>query len=319
MEQIFQEIREYEDEDLEGVVEVWRRSLPFDAITREAFISRVLLDENFDPNGLIVTAQPDGKILGFVLCIVLKHPIEKIGLMENRGFITAMGVDPEHWGEYIGPMLLESACEFFRKRNRKEVAIAPYAPNYFVPGVDRENYAHGLAWLKAHGFEEFSEGIAMDALIGKFTLSQEVLQKEQELANGGIIIRPLRLDEVANFMTFMLLDMPGDWVEDARRLLKEMVSGTAPKDSIYIAIEGECIVGYCKFAREHFGPFGVSEIRQGRGIGSVLLAKTLLQMRIEGHHSAYVLWTGERAARGVYGRLGFTISRRFAILKKTLD
>ena len=41
-------------------------------------------------------------------------------------------------------------------------------------------------------------------------------------------------------------------------------------------------------------------------------------MRSHGHHSAYVLWTGERAARGIYKRLGFHVSRRFAILRLNL-
>jgi len=50
----------------------------------------------------------------------------------------------------------------------------------------------------------------------------------------------------------------------------------------------------------------------------VLLSRTLYQMRKKGCHSAWVLWTGQRALDGVYGRLGFKLSRRFAIMKKEL-
>jgi GNAT superfamily N-acetyltransferase len=124
---------------------------------------------------------------------------------------------------------------------------------------------------------------------------------------------------MAQFLSFMSATMPGDWVEDARNLLKDMTVGAAPADSIFVATDEGKIVGYCKFVGEHFGPFGVADSHQGRGVGTLLLARTLHQMRKEGHHAAYVLWTGERAAKGVYARLGFTVSRRFALLRKALE
>lgn len=312
-------IRPYEDGDLEAVVRAWEQALPLDALTREDFVRRVLLDENLEPGGLLV-AVADGpqRVAGFVLCLVLRHPIENVGLMEHRGFITAFGVAPEFQGRGAGAALLAAAEDFLRARGRSEVTIAPYAPNYFVPGVDKAAYAAGLEWLRRHGFEEYSEGIAMDALIGRFDLDEQLRAKEALLAAEGVTIAPLRLEQTAAFLQFMASTMPGDWVEDARRLLGRMASGGAPANSIHVATDRGKIVGYCKFDGEHFGPFGVADSHQGRGMGTVLLARTLRQMRLEGHHSAFVLWTGERAAKGVYGRLGFTISRRFAILRKKL-
>jgi GNAT superfamily N-acetyltransferase len=229
-----------------------------------------------------------------------------------------MGVDPAARGRGVGRALMEAADAFFRGHGRTEVAIAPYAPGYFVPGIDRVAYAEGLAWLQRRGFEEFSEGIAMDAMIGRFELSPELVAREAELAARGIRIEPLGMGRVSEYLQWMSAVMPGDWVEDARRLLGLMATGAAPASAIQVAVDGGRIVGYCKFEGEHFGPFGVADSHQGSGIGTVLLARTLLAMRIEGHHAAYVLWTGERAARGVYARLGFTISRRFAIVRRKL-
>ncbi len=310
--------RPYRDDDLAGVVSAWRRALPRDAVTEDDFVRRVLLDRNLEPDGLLVADGADGTVAGFALCLVLRHPIENVGLMEHRGFVTAFGVAPEHRGRGAGGALLNEAEAFFRERGRTEIAIAPYPPNYFVPGVDRVAYADGLAWLEKRGFAEFSEGIAMDAMIGTFDLADDVRAKEEALAREGLVVRPLSRDRIAAFLAFMSATMPGDWVTDARELLKSVAAGAAPRDSIMVAMDGGEIVGYCKFRGEHFGPFGVADTHQGRGIGSVLLARTLLQMRLEGHHAAFVLWTGERAARGVYARLGFAVSRRFAILRKPL-
>lgn len=310
-------VRPYVDRDFDHVVRVWGRALPLDAITPGDFVRRVLLDENLEPDGLLVAVDGEA-VVGFVLCIVLRHPIEKIGLIDHRGFVTAFGVDPDARGRGAGDALLAAAEAFFRSRNRREIAIAPYAPNYFVPGIDKAAYANGLAWLKKRGFEEFSEGIAMDALIGRFDLDDALKAKEAALAREGILIEPLGRDRIAAFMKFMGDVMPGDWVEDARAILKKAASGEAPPNSVFVATDNGQIVGYCKFKGEHFGPFGVADSHQSRGIGSVLLARTLHQMRVEGHHAAFVLWTGDRAAKGVYGRLGFTISRRFAIVRKKL-
>lgn len=311
-------VRTYLDSDLDRVVEVWRRALPLDALTRDGFVRRVLLDENFEREGLLIAESDEGDAVGVALCLVLRHPIEKIGLMEARGFITALGVLPEHRGRGAGSALLEAAFGFFNARGRREVTIAPYAPGYFVPGVDKAAYAEGFAWLERRGFREYSEAIAMDAMIGSFELDEAVRAKEEALAAEGLTVRALDWAEAASFLDFMSETMPGDWVEDARCLLQDMVEGSAPRDSIFVAVAGERVIGYCKFRGEHFGPFGVADSHQGRGIGSVLLARTLLQMRMEGHHAAFVLWTGERAARGVYARLGFSVSRRFAILKREL-
>jgi GNAT superfamily N-acetyltransferase len=88
-------------------------------------------------------------------------------------------------------------------------------------------------------------------------------------------------------------------------------------DQITIAIHKEEVVGYCQFEGSHFGPFGVSEKYQGKGIGTILLGETLKKMRMYGHHDAWVLWTDDLAAK-VYSKFGFKETRRFVTLKKEL-
>lgn len=312
-------VRPYEDRDGAALLELWERALPLDGITRPEFERRVLLDANREHDSLMLAFEhEDGPPVGFILCLVLRYPIENTGLLEHRGFITAFGVDPLHRRRGIGGELLRRAEEFFRARNRAEVALAPYTPNYFVPGVDRDRYAEGLAFLEKRGFEETSEGIAMDAPIGTFEMDGELLAKEEELRREGVVIEPFTRRRLAEYLEFMSRHMPGPWLEDARRNLKDMTRGLFEEDSIILALHEGRIVGYCQHEGQHFGPFGVSDDQQGKGIGTVLLARTLHRMRLKGNHVAYVLWTGERAAQGVYKRLGFTISRRFAVLRKKL-
>jgi mycothiol synthase len=310
-------IRPFEGTDTAHLIELWNAALPFDGIILDIFERKVILDANRERDSLIV-AETDGQLAGFVLALVIRKPIENVGFREDSGFITAIGVHPKHRRQAIGKQLLERALEFFKARNRQFVYVAPYTPNYFVPGIDKDNYPEGIELLKSFGFEEYYTAISMDAPIAKFTLSDDVLEKEQALAAEGITIRPYSRADLVPYLEFMNHYMPGPWLEDARRNLLDLTRGLFEEDAIFLVLKDSRIIGYCQYEREHFGPFGVIDEFQGKGIGSVLLARTLYQMRLKGYHSAWVLWTGEQAAKGVYARLGFTITRRFAIMKKAL-
>ncbi len=310
-------IQPFEATDTSEFLSLWAAVLPLDAITLNIFERKVLLDVNREPDSLVV-AEENGRLAGFALRLVLKRPIENVGLRPDDGFITAFGVHPDLRRRGIGSALLEDTLHWFEKRNRKKILISPYTPNYFVPGIDKEAYRDGVRFFEKFGFVEYYEAIAMDAQISKFTLTQKVLEKEERLRKEGIEIRPYYREDLCAYLDFLGAEMPGPWLEDARRNLIDLTRGLYEEDCIFIALDRGKIVGFCQYEGSHFGPFGVVEGYQGRGIGSVLLAQTLYRMRQKGYHCAWVLWTGEKAAKGVYERLGFTTTRRFAMVKRDI-
>ena len=303
-----------------SLLECWNKSLPYDAITDTVFARRVLLDRNFIQEGLILAVTPDNCVIGFISCFIISYPIGKDGCFPDRGFIQAFGVAPEFRNIGVGKSLMKEAEDFFRSYNRKLIVLSPYTPNYFVPGIDVERYTEGFQWLKSQGFEQYSEGLAADSNIATFEISDALLKKERNLfENEGIYIRCFQQNDIVPFLNFQHEFMPGPWYEDARHNLLEMTYGRFSPTAIWLAFNSKNeIIGFCQHENEHFGPFGVLEEYQGKSIGTLLLAHTLLQMRISGCHSAWVLWTGERALNGVYGRLGFKLTRRFAIMKKSV-
>lgn len=310
-------VRPYNDTDFHAVLQVWEESMFLDAPTPAGFVRRVLLDENRTPESLLV-AEVEGRVVGFALCLVLRHPIERTGLLEQRGFITAFGVASEFRRQGVATALFDIAEEWFGRLGRSEITVAPYVPNYFIPGVDKAHYADAIQFLESRNYREFADAIGMDALIGQFQLTPELEKKERQLAEAGIQIGPLRREQLVAFLCFMEEVMPGDWVQAVRAQLERTADAAEVFETVQVAIDSDKIIGYCQFHGEHFGPFGVADSHQSKGIGSVLLARTLLQMRKSGHHSAYVLWTGERAAHGIYGKLGFNVTRRFALMRKAL-
>ena len=310
-------VRGYRSADEAALLDLWNAALPFDQIDRATFHRKVLLDPNFHPDWLLVAAA-DGKPVGFCLCLIRCVPLEETGMQPEAGWISAFGVHPDHRLQGTGTALLDAALDLFRDANRRTISIAPYIPNYFVPGVDVERYADGLAFLQKRGFEELDRPIAMDTHLPTRDLRPFVERRESLLREQDVDVRPMQPNEIPDLMALLQAHMPGDWVRHARELLLDIARGIGDYDQFTIAVrEGE-VVGYCQFEGEHFGPFGVREGMQSKGIGTVLLATCLQTMQRCGTHTAFVLWTGDETAARVYSRFGFTETRRFAVLRRAL-
>jgi mycothiol synthase len=327
-------IRAYRCTDEAELVGVWNAALPQDPVDAHTFRRKVLLDPSFDAERLLV-AELDGRLIGFCLCLVRRVPLEGGDLDPTRGWITAMGVLPEHRRQGVGTALLEQARELLRAARREEVLIAPYTPNYFVPGVDEKHYAEGLAFLQKRGFEVIARPLSMDASIVLFDYAP-YQPREDSLRERGTQVRSLRAHEMPLLLDFLRRHASPDWLRDARELLTDITRGLAVEDQVTVAVRGtgvspvddtspspagrRChdegeIVGYCQFRGEHFGPFGVREDLRGQGIGTVLLAKCLQTMQRHGLHNAWVLWTSDETAERVYARFGFRETRRFAVVR----
>ncbi|MEM0459178.1 MAG: GNAT family N-acetyltransferase [Thermofilaceae archaeon] len=305
----------------DDLVRLWNRWLRYDPISISIFERKVLLDPNFDGEGLKL-AVSGGRIVGFSLCILRRYPLFYQGLEERRGWITALAYDPEF--PEAGRALMEASLEYFKGKGRSEVLFSPYTPNYFFPGVDPDRYAWLLELLERHGFARLYEALSMDAqLWPDYTLPAEVEELEKKLEGEGVEVRPLETRDIYPLLRFLERSFPADWYRHALELLQ---SG-CEKGQILVAVKGDEVVGYCQYWHSedyhwhkpgaHFGPFGVREDMRGKGIGTVLLARCLWEMRRRGIHNAFVLWTDEQAAR-LYSRFGFKVTRRYFIMRRVI-
>jgi GNAT superfamily N-acetyltransferase len=260
-------------------------------------------------------AKDRNKIVGFVLGISTISDIGEADPMYERAWITMMAVEEDYRRQGIGARLVQTLEAYFRQQMKKSISIATYPSGYFVPGIDVHEYAGAIAFFERMGFVKTDEAISMDAPLVRFKITQEILKREQELAAKGVVVVPYRREMLLPYLRFMECVMPWDWIRVARENLKQLTRGAFQSDQIFLAIKGGEIVGYCQHEADHFGPFGVREEFQGKGLGTVLLARTLERMHQKGYHCAWVLWTSDHAGR-LYGRFGFTESRRFAMMRK---
>ena len=310
-------ISPYAESNRRAVLDLWARALPLDAVTEAAFETRVLLDDNFDPSTFLL-AHDGPRLAGFVLGMYPRRlPMGDADPDGTRAWITALGVDPSGVLPEIAGVLLDTLEGQFRSLGKRDILVSTYPPGYFTPGIDRDAYRPLLGLLVSRGYVEIRQALSMDAPIALLRVPESVIALEARLRTDGITVRPYQRTDLLDFLGFLEQSMPTDWVRVERTNLKKISSSTFPAEHITVVTHAGNIIGYCQFEGSHFGPFGVSEAYQGRGIGTVLLARTLERMRHHGYHDAWVMWTDDKAAK-LYRKFGFRETRRFSILRKEL-
>jgi len=317
-------VRAYHGSDEAALIGLWNSTMTYDRINESTFRTRVLLDTNFNPEGLLVAAESradgkaDGQLRGFALSIARQVPLFLQGLEPDVGWITAFGVRPPHRRQGIGRQLLGAALARLASMGRKRVLISPYTPNYFIPGVDVDAYPEAMAFLQATGWQTASTPISMRAELTGFRIPEDILELEERRANEDrITVRPVQPADLPELMPFIAKHFGWDWFRFAQEYLLELFGPGSDEMAFLVATQNDRIVGYCQQRRERFGPFGVAEEMRNKGIGRLLLFRCLATMLTKGFHCAWFLWTGQDAAR-LYSLAGFRQVRQFAVMKRDL-
>jgi mycothiol synthase len=311
------EIRPYRGSDEADLLAVWHAAMAHDRVSSDIFRTKVLLDPNFQAAHLPV-AVAQGQVVGFVLGLTRQVPLFSQGLEPGKAWITAFGVRLECRHQGIGKALFDHLLKQFAQKGHKTVAISPYVPNYFVPGVDVNAYPETIPWLEARGFKRLYQAISMGADLTGFQIPVEILEREERLRKEGVTVEPVTAADLPDLLSFIVEHFGWDWYRHAQEYLLEYF-GDAPHHICFLVARqhGE-VIGYCQQRRERFGPFGVASAKRNLGVGRVLLFRCLGEMSARHTYYAYFLWTGEDAAR-LYGLAGFKRRRAFAVLEKTLE
>ncbi len=311
--------RSYQSGDEVQIVNLWNNSLPRDPITAKRFRNLVLLDANFDPKGLSLAFDED-KLVGVVYGLRRLLPMIGTELEEENGWITFFFVDPEYHRKGIGSELLNQVDAFFKENNRTSIFFASYAPNYILPGLDEESYPEAYEFLLNHGFQKLYSPVAMDRNLLDFKLSDEILELKKKREAEGYTISIAEDKDLYEVIQFANHVFNPDW----GRAIREGLLQVLPMERVLIARHHQELVGFCLYGGyegipERFGPFGVDPNQQGKGLGKLLLQECLFQMKAEGLHNAWFLWTGEKSAAGhLYLKTGFHITRKFHVMKKDI-
>ncbi|MCA1596776.1 MAG: GNAT family N-acetyltransferase [Chloroflexi bacterium] len=140
----------------------------------------------------------------------------------------------------------------------------------------------------------------------------------RSLREDGVAIEAYQAELTLPLLQFVQQEFPGDWVRVAREAMTAILRGE-PAERLFVAREGERVLGFVHHEKERFGPIGVGSGERGRGIGQALMFKALGAMRHNGFRTAWFLWSDDRTARRLYDSASFREVRRFAVLRKDLS
>ena len=314
-------ISTYQHNDLMPVIALLMEALPLEPMSPELFARKVLLDPNFNPNGAFVARSANG-LLGFLLTIARKQPLEDAPPDSERGWITLFAVAPTARQRGIGTALLHAAETWLRQQQRTEAWISPYAPNYWTPGVDENACATGLAFLHRRGYTTIYRPLSMDVSLVGWQQPAWVNQRMAEINGQGLALSYFFPAHAGQVSDFLRAEFPGDWQRYVRETMLDITNGTRPKEELRLLFAGNRasgrVIGFAQSEGERFGPFGIAREWRGKGLGAALLYETLDGMRRRGLHNAWFLWTDDRTAERLYKPAGFRETRRYAVLKKML-
>jgi len=304
--------QEYERE----VVNLWNDTLTADPISIYKFRKQVLFDDNFIEE-LCTLALENGEVVGFLLSTKRKFPYLERGLEPTRGWINVLFVKKQYCRNGIGTMLVKDAEKKLQDMGAETVTLGAYSPNYFFPGIDKDNYSDAIRFFDKLGYEAGKESYSMCKELHGYQISVETKSQIEKASQEGFSFMNFDYKYALKLLEFARVEFGGGWKRNA---LISMQNNTA-EDCIILALDkNDEIVGFCMRMIDgnpmRFGPIGVKETVRNYGIGGILLDIMQFEMKKKGIYQMYFVST-EKNGRRFYERHGVYVFRTFIDYQKS--
>lgn len=310
-------VRTFRPGDGARIADAWTEAAPQDPITAGRFRDLILLDRNFDAEGLFV-GELDGEVVGAAYAVRRRVAHDGADTEPERGWIPFFFVVPGARRAGLGRALVTAALDWLREQGAREVVFSAYTPNYVLPGLDADRYPEAAALLRSLGFETIERPSSMEMSLRGYRMPEAERERAAALRAEGWYLGTLQDEDIVP-----LIDLAGGrFNSDWSRAIREGIVAGLPLERIMVArnpegrVIGWAMHGTYENVIDRFGPFGVLPESRGTGLGRLLLHLTLERMAATGAHSAWFLWADEgSAASNLYVKTGFQITRTFDILR----
>ena len=216
-------------------------------------------------------------------------------------FLSYLYVESDSRREGIGSALITSFIKLAREHHVKQIVISGFtgnAPGYLQPGVNLETEKDALQLFHSHGFKDLDYAYSMERLLTDCI--ELPINKEWEICHPSS-------DDVGSLIDAISHSVPGEWTT----IFKERFD--LNPQQILIARNKDLIGAYSTWQDSRFGPIGVRPECRGQGLGQLLLAHTLENMRQQGANQARFSWS-DRENLKFYQSSGFNITKSFTRL-----
>lgn len=293
-------LRALRHDETDAAHALWTRSAPHDAISATLFAEKVW----GEPAGTALAADLDGQLAGVGVGVLWTVPDAV------RGSLRLLAVAPGARRRGVGTALLDALADDLRQRGATVLRVAEAAPNYLTPGVD-VRYDAAPAFFEAQGFGVLGESVNLGVDLAR---DWDTHADEARLAQVGVDVRRGRPDDRDAIGVLLDAQWPAWHAEVAVALAQ-------PEPPIHLATRGATVLGFAAHSTNNaelgwFGPMGTAPAARGLGIGAILLARCLADLRQRGLDRATIAWA---AALPFYERAcGATVARRFRRFERAL-
>jgi GNAT superfamily N-acetyltransferase len=184
--------------------------------------------------------------------------------------------------------LLERMQDRLREEGATKLVYSNFASWHLLPGVDLR-YENLLQFLLDEGFMKHEECVDYVIDLSAFRVPRRVGKAEEDLIREGIVVRLATPEDRDRVRDWVLKNSGHNWSHETAKAIGPAGSG------VWIAEDETGLVAYSVFGSlEHhwFGPIGVAPNLRKKGLGTLLLFKSLDSMRQLGVPRAVIPWTG---------------------------
>lgn len=263
-------------------------SLQYDFVDDTFLKTLTYKDPNFNENDILIAIE-DNEIISFIFGVErIKEPREKVEEHKEIMWIKAFGVLYRYKNRGILDRLFKEFEEYVKEKLKKVIRISDYASWYLTPGVDNL-YDYYNKFLVTQGYRRLGSTVNYEIDMSRFyipTYVYDIMRKKFSEKDIYIINIKNNIDKKTL-----------DWIEEHFSVFWKIEAKIAMENNfggVLIAINNDKILGFSTYGSLHpswFGPIGVSKEARGLGIGTVLLFKTLEELKANGQRIVTIPWT----------------------------
>lgn len=275
-------IKNFSENYLRSAAKLCRQNMEFDIMPDFLLREKTFGDPDFNSDlTLLYFKDENEEPVAFIQGVIRKRENQKIG------YVKLLCVDSNERRKGIATDLYKNIEEKFRKENVKVVRVYESYPNYFMPGVD-PFYTEAVCFFERNGFKKFSDtsNLTADLLSQNFDSQKE----EEKLKDEDIICRRAEQNDKDKILSWVGKNFPV-WTYEVSESFKNN-----PITLFITEMKGEVKAFSAHEANNKgtgwFGPMGTDESLRGKGVGGILLRKSLLDMKNMGFVKAVIPWVG---------------------------
>lgn len=273
------EIRPYLSDDFKNVYYLIKLTHKLDSISIDLLHEKID-DCTEDAQLKLCVLSKNHEIIGFAQAVI------RYIQGKPTGFLKLIGVLPEFQNQGIGRQLLTRIELFCRQQGAQTLRFYDSPKNYLNPGID-PFYTQAIVFAERNGFFKFADTSNLIC-----TLNQDWNTEEDEniLLNQQIVVKRAEDSDLSDLLSWIQQEFPL-WETELTRSLNR-----SPK-AVHIAYHESNVIAFSAHSGNNvgldwFGPMGTSTKARGKGVGSVLLKRCLLDLKNQGFNEAVIPWVG---------------------------